>query len=405
MPPRPRSTTNFHRYSLRAAFLLLACGLLSGCLSAPTLNRAVIAYDEAMHDSIAKQLLINIARARYHQPIHFTGVSNIAATFDFRLNAGATPTLTGDLGRTLVPIFGGSVAENPTISIAPIEGEDFTRRLLSPFHEQKVVLLLRQRTDIDLLLRLMAGELRVKHQGGDVPYRNNPAHAAEYEFFRKVVLHLSAIQDANALYAEPLVFERTWTLPESAVSAEGFKSLEQDYFIAHDAEAKLYRLRKPVSGRILITNFDPDTLPQEERIRLDEEADQDPTDELGFDIRPGHPGGEWPIRGEFRLRSFNTILGFLGHTIEEAPEFHVEPDPRTPAVAENPVATLDMAVGTLPSANADWSATTHGNTYAVNVTGPNARWNRESFKLLYQLFQMTVTDVSRAGVPGITIAK
>ncbi|HEX6725745.1 MAG TPA: hypothetical protein VF078_00235 [Nitrospira sp.] len=36
---------------------------------------------------------------------------------------------------------------------------------------------------------------------------------------------------------------------------------------------------------------------------------------------------------------------------------------------------------------------------------PQARWNREAFKLLSQLFQMTVTEVPRAGVPSITIAK
>ncbi|HNA86857.1 MAG TPA: hypothetical protein PLB04_14870, partial [Nitrospira sp.] len=99
---------------------------LAGCLSPPTLTRAVVSYDNAITDSISKQLLLNIARAHHHQPVHFTGVSNVAATFDFRINAGATPTLTGEAGKTLLPVFGGSVAENPTISIAPIDGEEFT---------------------------------------------------------------------------------------------------------------------------------------------------------------------------------------------------------------------------------------------------------------------------------------
>ena len=87
----------------RFAFLLrlvpagLFCSLaVTGCLSPITLNRAVTAYDEAITDAISKQLLINIARAHQHQPIHFTGVSNIAATFDFRVSAGATPALTGE---------------------------------------------------------------------------------------------------------------------------------------------------------------------------------------------------------------------------------------------------------------------------------------------------------------------
>ena len=66
---------------------LLAFLGLAGCLSPPTLTRAVIAYDEAITDALSKQLLINIARAQHHEPIHFTGVSNVAATFDFNGHA------------------------------------------------------------------------------------------------------------------------------------------------------------------------------------------------------------------------------------------------------------------------------------------------------------------------------
>lgn len=390
---------------LRSLVGLLAVLSLAGCLSPPTLNRAVLAYDESITDAISKQLLINIARAHHHQPVHFTGVSNIAATFDFRISAGATPALTGDAGKTLLPLFGGSVAENPTISIAPIEGEDFTRRLLTPFQEGKFTLLLRQGGDIDLLLRLMAKELRLKSNGEDVPYRNSPADKSGYEMFRKVVLHLSAIQDANKLYAESLLFERTWTIPGESVTAEGFKALEQEYLVTYNPLQKTYTLRKPVSGRILITNYDPDTLPREERVRLHEEVDQRPMNDVAFDIRPGHYGGEWPLKGEFRLRSFNTMLNFLAQSIEEEPEYHVDKDVRTPPFLDNPSKTLDLLVeGSSPSGS-DLTVQSHGKYYAVNVTGPLARWNREAFKLLYQLFQMTVTEVSRSGVPSITIAK
>jgi hypothetical protein len=183
--------------STSSARLILAgivCSLaVTGCLSPITLNRAVTAYDQAITDAISKQLLINIARAHQYQPIHFTGVSNIAATFDFRVSAGATPALTGEASRALMPIFGGSVAENPTISIAPIDGEEFTKRLLTPFQETKFLLLLRQRYDIDLLLRLMAQELRITENGQEIAYRNTPADRTGYEMFRLVVTHLSAV--------------------------------------------------------------------------------------------------------------------------------------------------------------------------------------------------------------------
>lgn len=384
---------------------VLAILTLTGCLSPPALNRAVLAYDEAITNALSKQLLINIARAQHHEPIHFTGVANVAATFDFRFNAGAGPTLTGDHGRTLIPIFGGSIAENPTISIAPIEGEEFTKRVLTPFQENKLTLLLRQGVDIDLLLRLMAKELRLQDNGEEVAYRNNPTDRGGYDMFRKVVLHLSAIQDANRLYAEALTFERTWTIPAESVTAEGFTALEQQYLVAYDRNHRTYTLRKPMSGRILITNYDPATLPEWERIRLHEEADQRPVNDVSFDIRSGHFGGDWPLQGDFRLRSFNAMLNFLGQSVEEEAELPVEKDPRTPPVAENPVKTMDLLVLDTSPAGSDLTVRSHGKYYTVNATGPQARWNREAFKLLSQLFQMTVTEVPRTGVPSITIAK
>ena len=382
------------------------CSLtVTGCLSPITLNRAVTTYDEAITNAISKQLLINIARAHQHQPIHFTAVSNIAATFDFRVSAGATPAFTGEAGRALMPIFGGSVAENPTISIVPIEGEEFTKRLLTPFQETKFLLLLRQRYDIDLLLRLMAQELRVTEHGQEVAYRNTPADRTGYEMFRRVVTHLSAIQDQNQLHAEPLIYHQTWTIPANSVTAEGFQSLQKEYLVSYNQKDNSYTLRKQITGPILITNYDPYTLSSEERARLIDETEEGYFNDVSFDIRPGHIGGEYPLKGDFRLRSFNTILNFLGRSLDEDPEYHVDKDPRTPTVHENPVHTMELVLSDGAPSGADLSIQSHGKYYAVNTTGPLARWNREAFQMLYLLFQMTVSEVPRVGVPSITIAK
>jgi hypothetical protein len=305
-----------------------------------------------------------------------------------------------------MPIFGGAVAENPTISIVPVEGEEFTKRLLDPFQQAKLTLLLRQRYDIDLLLRLMAQEVRIQHPT-QIAYRNRPSDSQGYEMFRRVVLHLSAIQDQNQLHAEPLTLERSWIIPAGSVTAEGFQVLEKDFFVLYNKQDNTYTLRKNVPGPILITNYDPNTLPTEERIRLSNEAGNSNTNDVAFDIRPDGPGGEWPIRGTFRLRSFHAILGFLGRSLGDEPEYHVEKDPRTPAILknENPVATMGLIVSDSTPAEADLAIHSHNRYYAVNTTGPLARWNRDAFQMLYLLFQMTITDLPRTGVPSITIAK
>lgn len=388
------------RISLAALYLAT-----TGCLSPITLNRAVVSYDEAITDAIAKQLLINIGRAERHEAIHFTGVSNIAATFDFRINAGGTPTLTGEAGRTLVPIFGGTVAENPTISIVPIEGEDFTKRLLTPFSESKFILLLRQRFDIDLLLRLMAQELRIKQNGEDIAFRNTPADPVGYDKFRRTVSHLSAIQDMNQLYAEPLMFERVWTIPANSVTAEGFLALTRDYLVTYNPGDSTYTLRKPVVGRIRITNYDPSTLSAQERSELSEQTEEGHISDVSFDIRAGHFGGEYPMKGYFRLRSFNAMIDFIARSLGEDQEYHVDKDPLTPEVAENPVYTMEMVKMGHPPSGTDLAIQSHGIYYAVRTDGPLGRWNRKAFQLLYLLFQMTVTEISGRSAPSITIAK
>ncbi len=125
------------------------------------MNRAIEVYDKAAIHAESRQLLTNIARAQHHEPLHFTRVSSIAATFNFSANAGATPALIGESGGFLAPVFGAGVAENPTFSIDPIAGDEFTKRILTPFSHHKLTLLLRQHFDIDLLLRMMAQEVHL----------------------------------------------------------------------------------------------------------------------------------------------------------------------------------------------------------------------------------------------------
>ena len=262
-----------HHFSvMRTLLCLVAVAILSGCVSPMALNRAVITYDEAVTDAGSQQLLINIVRASRNQPIHFTAVSSIAATFNFHLNAGASPAPGGLAGAVMMPVFGGSISENPTISIVPIEGEEFTKRLLTPFPQSKLTLLLRQRYDIDLLLRMMAQEVRLQQSSQWVTYRNSPLDRPGYEMYRRVVLHLSAIQDKSQLYAEPLPLVRTWTIPASSVAAEGFQALQKEFDVAYNRRDNTYTLRKQVSGPVIITNYDPSTLSAEERNQLNDRA-------------------------------------------------------------------------------------------------------------------------------------
>jgi hypothetical protein len=66
----------------------------------------------------------------------------------------------------------------------------------------------------------------------------------------------------------------------------------------------------------------------------------------------------------------------------------------------NPVRTLAIDVSDRAPEGSDRRIKFQGRYYVVG----NTRWDRMAFTILYELFQVTVTDVSRIGIP-ITIAK
>lgn len=392
--------------ALRIGVLAFSLFGLSACLSPPTIQRAGVEYDRAITSMTMEQLLLNIARARHHHPTHFTVVSNVAATFDFRTTAGITP-VSGDGSLIVGPQFGTSIAENPTVSIVPVEGEEFTRRLLTPLTEDRFRSLFRQAVDPSMLLRLMARDFTTEGPEGPQAYQNKPSDPEGYREFRHRLLHLGGLAETRKLYVEPIVFEKTWELPLN--SPEAFKALETGYEVTYDDKTRAYVLRKQVTGRLIVTNYDPDLLPNDVRYHLNEEAIKSPPNFILVDIRPGYPGGEYPFHGHFRLRSFNSILGFLARGIQEDQEYVVEKDPRSQPVPFNPPKTLEIFESEAAPKGAAFSVRYLDRYYAILGEGLSddiaISVNLDTFRILYHLYQMTVTDVSKVLVPSITIAK
>lgn len=392
-----------HRRRLRTVTFLTVA--LVGCATTTRLDNMVMAYDETTADSMSKLLLLNIARAHQNLPMHFTGVSSILATYKFTFSGGIGPAATGNFGWLPVPQLGGSTEENPTVSITPMQGDEFTQRLLTPFQEQKLTLLLRQGYDVDALLRLLGAEVHLENDGTMFPgvHRNRPSDKDGYQVYRRVVSHLSAIQDQHALYVEPLHFQHTWTVPVDAVTPEAFQAVYKDFSLTYDPLQRAYRITKRVNGRVMISNYDPSVLSEEERRRLHEKAEEAPFNDVLIDIRDAHVGGHLPLHGRLRLRSFHEILTFVGRSIEEEREVDVTPDPRTPPVIENPMVTLEVVEGGRPPDGAGFSVALNGRHYAIRPQ-QGYQWNLKAFSLLNQLFQMSVATVASAG-PSVSIAK
>ena len=383
------------------ALLFTVLVALAGCAGPIALHQAVLGYDRTVSRTQWEMLLLNIARQRDGIPAHFTVTSSIAATFDFRASMGAG-LIYNDTPGLYKPSFtiGGSVAESPTLSIVPLQGREFTQRVLEPVDESKFEFLVFQGSPLDMVMRLMADGIEVQTSKGHFQrfILNWPSRPREYEEFRRIALHLAWLNANRKLFVGRLSYiETTPAVLDSPPSgAEVRAAEEKDYRWVRETADGPYALKRSVTGRVAITNYDPRTLSDTERAALNAKAAQNPGNFVLVDIRPDHPGGDWPLFGALKLRSFNQILDFAG----EGREYDVKKDQRTGDAGVNSPATLmiDIAENAPPD---DYPAALYRGRYYTVADTP---WDRKAFGLLSQLFQVTVTDVSQVGVP-ITISK
>ncbi len=384
---------------------LLILFTMIGCAGPISLHKAVINYDETISRLERELLLINIARAHNDIPSHFTVTTRIAATFDFKANAGFIGNIVESLpGRNTYSFnLGTSVAENPTLSIIPIQGEEFTQRILTPMDESKFHFLTMQGTPIDMVMRIMARGIKVQNRDGtfDRFILNWPIKPEEYKEFRERVLHLAWLNFNRKLFVGRINFEESITteMPDTLSVTDRTTIYEKGFKLKKLKDTDGHGLVKPVTGRVMVTNYDLKELSEKEKQKINEFASQQPANLVYIDIREGFPGGDYPIFGTIKLRSFNEIIEFLAAGIEKAPEFDVDLPDYSGSFSSNQTSTLEINIDKWFSPKA-LKIEYDGHSYSINDTP----WNREAFKLLYQLFQMTVTDVSRQGFP-ITITK
>jgi len=316
---------------VRRATLNLLTGVISvaisGCIGPPVLERAVLGYDEVTKTLDEKLLLLNIARVSNQEPVHFTSTSSIAATFNWTATLGASGEVTESKGTNFLNLnLGGSASENPTFSISPVSGKEFTERVATPFPDTIFEFLVFQGGKINQAMRLMSAGIEVqKPDGRFVRFiENDPQRPKEYEEFRRIAAHLQWLNDNRQLFVRSLVFDETliadFKNTPSAGDINGGFNMGLRWRQKPNGNYELTQLK---GGRVVVTNFDPMALTDQQRFELDEKIKKNPSGFVDLDIQPNGPGGNFPIQGAIKLRSMFQILNFIATGIRIAPEFEV----------------------------------------------------------------------------------
>lgn len=236
--------------------IFTAVVLTSGCALGPGTVRATRhPYNEVIQQTTQEQLLLNLVRLQYREAPLFLEVGSIAAQFNFSQSASIDGTINEGIRyvssnnpHQLKLGAGIGYEERPTITYAPLQGEDFVQRMLGPIALEKIVLLAHSGWNVDRVLRLtvqgMNGLDNAARASGPTP-----AQAPRYAEFAEASRLLRELQHNGLLQLgyEPQPVELSEPLPADRVTAENVLAAARDG----------YRFRADADGRVALVGTRP----------------------------------------------------------------------------------------------------------------------------------------------------
>ncbi len=164
---------------------------LSGCVSIGPrgLELSRTEFNSAIQRTDGEQLLLNIVRQRYNDPVMFLEVASVSSSISrsaslnlsgFFPGGGSPESYNGGIG--------GSFSDSPLVFYSPNTGERFVRQILTPIDLRTISLLLQSGWSIERVL-LVAGD-------SFAGLKNTTAGAGDY---RVLVDHLRTLQRADQL--------------------------------------------------------------------------------------------------------------------------------------------------------------------------------------------------------------
>lgn len=161
--------------SIRGAVLIviILAMAVSGCSLGPkSLQGNRIDYNISIHRSNNEDLLVNLVRASYFEPMFFLQVGSVSSSFNYGATVGAKGSLsefrTASAPNYVEAAVGTSYSEVPTITYAPLQGSQAIKQLMSEIPPDRFLLMSRSGWSISTMLWTT-----VHHIGPLYNYSNN----------------------------------------------------------------------------------------------------------------------------------------------------------------------------------------------------------------------------------------
>jgi hypothetical protein len=240
--------------------ILLACSLAAGCSIGPrTLESTRLRYNEAVKTTSEEQLLLNIVRLRYTDTPSSLSVSAIVEQPELEQGIQLIPffevggeVLTRRMGIVL-PGAQALTADRPTITLTPLDDQEFTRQLFTQLPLEGVLYLAKTTWPISTVFRLYLENLNwvSNAQSASGP---TPQQAPEFAEFQRGIEALQKLQDRGyAVFTQEERAEQVGgALPAKYISADAIvEATKNDQEYRPDKGGATWTLFKKVRQPVL----------------------------------------------------------------------------------------------------------------------------------------------------------
>jgi len=183
-----------------AALVLLLALTVTGCraIGPEQIRSGRDDYNAAIQQTSSEQLLLNIVRLRYRDIPLFLEVTSVTTRFSTGASTDASTAFASGARTTFGLKAGATYSETPTVTYAPLQGEQFVTQMLTPVDLRTIVLLYHSGWSVDRILRLCAkGMNGVQNApGASGP---TPALAPEFRDFRRASALLREMQQGGGV--------------------------------------------------------------------------------------------------------------------------------------------------------------------------------------------------------------
>lgn len=355
------------RFDRRLIVLLFATTLLTGCGGA-ALRTSFEDISETHATLTDQQMLLNLARRANYHAAHFLQMSSVNASFSFGSTIGTTTTHSSTIGGIGIDIltelfsFVGAVTltatESPTFSFAPLSGSSFAKTAYNPIDSKVFFEQIRQGVPVNQLMRILVVSVILEYKSGkrliltNIPDEERPAN---FRNFLRLAGLARQLQVAQALQIETKDNENIMTIPPEALPVMTRLYQDPKYAFWEDS---LYTV-----------------------------GIEDGTPSISIAMRPF--SGVLGALGEAQTH-FQTWLQ-TGVTLDDIPE-----------TERQPVLTIswdeEEYAGRLSKPAAEVEYLDQKYQIADLATGKHNTWNRDSFRILNDLFTIISLDAKELPV-------